>query len=231
MKLTSIAASGVLLLTTGFCPAADEEGQVTVQFVRVPSSADDRTALLQLDDGKQVEVDLPTTALSDPYQLPKTKEWVLGKSARNDEGEKTFEEMGRAPATDSQRQVVVVIDKGDMNDGALELIAMDLTLEADAFLFVNASNHDISGDFGIERFGIAPKESALLKAEASRTDRGRRFCDVTFNFLKQDAEKYTSFFNASWRLDDDVFGLIIFHHEALADKLKFTVIRNLVHAE
>ena len=214
-----------LLLATGICTTADAQGRVSVSFIRVPATTDDRTALLKLDDGKTMEVELPTSALSGPYEMPMPEAWVLGKSGEDD----SFVEMGRTKSTNSQTQVVVVIDKGEMNDGKLELIAMDLTIKADAFIFVNASKYDISGEFGIERFGIAPKEHALLKAEASRINRDRRFCDVSFNFLKADAEKYTPFFSSSWRLSDGVFGLVMFHHEAIDDKLKFTVIRDFVN--
>lgn len=228
MKISSILL-GIcsLLLAVPQSRAADERGGISVQFIRVPGTADDRTALLQLEDDQTLEVQLPTSALSETYRVDKPQSWVLGKWVSDENGGKSFEEMGRVAATHGKRQIVVVIDEGEMNDGKLKLIAMDLTLEADAFQFVNASKHDISGELGIERFGIAPLEHALLKAEASRSDKhNRRFCDVTFSFRK--GKEYVKYFDSSWRLEKQVYALIIFHHEATADKLKMTVIRDFV---
>ena len=224
-----LAACALLLAA---CPGfgADQQGQVSVQFIRVPGTADDRTALLQLEDGRTAEVELPTTALSEPCEFAKPESWVLGKSVRDKDGNEAFETMGSTPSTKGQRQVVVVIDKGAINDGKLELICMDLAATADSFQFINASTYNISGELGIERFGIEPKEHALLKAEASNTDQhGRRFCTAGFSYLKD--EEFVKFFDANWRLEEKVYALIIFHHEAMANKLKITVIRDFVVQE
>jgi len=225
MKTRSFLLSACAMLMA-VCPrlAAQDEDQVTVQFVRVPGTEDDRSAVLRLADDKTMEVQLPSSSLSEAYQVPRQQRWVLGKQEQGDDGQQTFKAMGDASATAGKHQVVVVIDKGAMNDGRLQLIVMDLEPKADCFQFVNASSFEISGELGVERFGIAPGEHALLKAEASSSDEHqRRFCEVAFNFLK--GKEYVRFFDGNWRLEDHTYALVIFHLEAVADKLKMTVIR------
>ena len=195
---------------------------VSVQFVRVPATSDDRTAVLKLGNDKTMEVELPTAHFTEAYRMAKPEKWILGK--KGDDG---FVELGTAPVAEGRHQIIVVIDKGEQAGGKLELIVIGETPKVDTFLFVNASRLAFAGKVDIDRFRIAPGEHAVVGASATKVDQhGRGFADVNIDFVKDDKEE--NYFVSSWRLEKNLFGIIVFHHQAKTDKVKMTVFREFV---
>ena len=208
---------------------AQQEKQITVQFVAFPLSADPKPVELLLGEGKSIEVELPSNSLSQPYKVSAVGSWVLGKSREKPDGTTAFDVFGQAPATASDKQVVLVLRKGTENKDGFDLVPFDgggTGFGGGKYLFLNGAKVDIAGDAGGTKFALKPRKHTLLSPNPSEVREERKYLFITLYFRK--GEEATPFYTSTWRFSEKARTMVFFYHDPHNDRLRTHTIRDYV---
>lgn len=220
-----------LALVAAFCLplipcSAQEEENITLQFLSFPKSLDPKPVELQIGDGKTLEVEIPTVELSKTYKVKRLSTWAVGKSDVDKDGKPTFTVFGQAKALDSSKQLILLVRKGADNADGMEVIPINNDVGnfgGSKFLFMNAAKVDIAGETGGVKFAIKPGAHTIVKPKAESD--GRTFHAMFYFRMDNEA---VPFFSSKWPISDSINNLIFFYHDPETKRLRMHTIRNFL---
>lgn len=229
-KPSASVITGILaLLLCLLAPAhAQDEATVQLQFVAFPSLAEPKTVELRIGETEVMEVNLPTSNLSEVYHVKPMAVWALGKSTLDEEGKIAFETYGQAKSLGSAKQLILVLRKGSADSDGLELIPIvngTAGFGGGEYLFLNASRVKIGGYLGEEKFNIQPGKMEVINPKKS-VKRGTRNVSFVKIFFRNGKEEYTPFFSSEWRYSKTARTLAFIYHTPNTDRLRLHVIRD-----
>jgi hypothetical protein len=204
-----------------------QEKKVELQFVSFPITTDPKPIELLVGNENIMTVEIPTNRISPTYQVNPISEWILGKSNKNKEGKLTFETYGKTPSLNSEKQLILVMRKGDNDTDGFELIAINndsSNFGGGKYLFFNASKIDISGEIGESKFSIKPFTYAFIKPTPSEPKDDRKNLYVVTRFLKD--PQSNPFYSSTWRYNERARTLVFFYDESFNERLKIHTIRD-----
>ena len=216
-----------LSLTPFMVVSAQQEDQVSLQFVSFPRSANPAQIELISGDGETILIEAPTNSVSKTYKVNRMANWALGKSSTDAEGEFSFQAYGKAKSIAAKTQLILVIRKGKTDADGLEIIP--IANKAAGFgggkcFVMNATRIGIAGDIGNKKFKLKPGKNTVLKPEASREKNNRKYSNAYIYFNKNG--KAEPFFSSVWRMNDKARNLVFIYHEPLNQRLRLHIIRD-----
>ena len=227
--LTSGFTAILALLLCLPAPArAQNEAAVQLQFVSFPALAEPKTVELRIGETEVMEVDLPTSNLSEVYNVKPMAAWALGKSTRDEDGKPVFETYGQAKSIGSASQLILVLRKGRADQDGFELCPIangNAGFGGGEYLFMNASRVKIGGYLGEEKFALLPGTMQVIEPKAS-VDKGVRSVSFVKMFFRNGKEEYTPFFSSEWRYSKTARTLAFIYHTPDSDRLRLHVIRD-----
>ncbi len=229
-KTSAPVITGILaLLLCLLAPArAQNEATVQLQFVSFPSLPEPKTVELRIGETEVMEVNLPTSNLSEVYEVKPMAVWALGKSTVNEEGEPVFETYGQAKSLGAAKQLILVLRKGSADSDGLELIPLvngTAGFGGGGYLFMNASRVKIGGFLGEEKFNLPPGSMEVIHPKKS-VKKGARNVSFVKIFFRNGKEEYTPFFSSEWRYSKTARTLVFIYHTPNTDRLRLHVIRD-----
>lgn len=223
-----------LPLLAGLClfgkALGEEEKGVQLQFVSFPQSPDPKPVELRIGENEAIEVNLPSNNLSEVYQVKPMPAWALGKTVVDEKGQKAFETYGQVKSIGSNKQLILVVRKGNVDSEGFELIPLDNQASGfggGKYLFMNASRVDIGGYIGEEKFTLKPGAMKVVSPGAS-ADRGVRKVSFVKIFYRSGKEEATPFFSSEWRYSEAARTLAFVYHNPGTDRLRLHVIRDYI---
>ena len=200
-------------------------GKVSLQFLSFPKSLDPDPVELLVGDGKTIEVEIPSSELSQPYKVNAQKVWAVGESTIDEDGKPTFKVWGKAPALGAGKPLIILVRKGKSYDDGFELIPVDGLANrfgGGSFLFMNAARVDVAGEVGGEKFALHPGERTIIKpAPLPGRD---NITHATLYYRK--GEKPRPFFSSRWPLHANARSLIFLYHDPKTDRIRLHSIRD-----
>lgn len=228
---TNFLLPGVLiaLLMTSL-PAEAQTGELSelhLQFISFPKAAEPQEVELYLGDGESMEIEIPTNRISRSYVVKPMKRLVLGESTKDVEGNYLFKPYGQAASLNIQKQLILVLRKSRQNNNELALVPMpntDLNFGGGSFFFMNATPLDIAGVLSDKKFVLKPGKSTIIKPSPSEVKGVYKYCKAQLLYRK--GEEVRSFFNTTWRLNDDARSLIFLYQDPNTKHIRLHTIRD-----
>jgi hypothetical protein len=184
-------------------------------------------------DGEVMEVNAPTNALSQPYQVKRLATWSVGKlqATANKDEKPVFTSYGSAPALASPEQLILLIRNGKENKDGLRVIPMDnrsSNFGGGQFFFMNASTVDIAGMLGGTKFLIKPGAHTIIEP-VETTKREGMDGDLLFTefFFRKQTEA-RPFFSSTWPANKKARSMVFFYHDTHNERLRMHTIRDYV---
>lgn len=224
-RILCLAAVSTLILPLAE-GQAQNEGQVSLQFVSFPRSNDGEPVELQIGEGRTIEVAIPTNEISPAYRVPRMAEWVVGKNGAGPDGQPAFNVFARGAALDSPSQLILLIRKGRTHAEGFEMVALDSRdtgFGGGRFLFLNASDVSVAGETGGERFALRPGAHTIV---TPRAESGERSFHAMFYFSLEGRAR--PFFSSRWPVSDRARSLVFFYHDPNSGQLRFHTIRDFM---
>lgn len=213
------------IISSSLCCAQDKKAEV--QFVSFPITTNPQPIELLIGNEVTMTVEIPTNSLSPTYQVNPISEWVLGKSSKDKEGKFTFETYGKIPSLNTEKQLILVMRKGDNDSDGFELIAINndpSNFGGGKYLFFNASKTEISGEIGESKFAIKPFNHTLIKPTPVESEDNTKRLYVFTRFLKD--EEANPFYSSTWRYNEKARSLVFFYNESINKSIKTHTIRD-----
>ena len=204
---------------------AQQEADVTLQFLSFPSIDPPTPVELAVGEGKTIKVEIPTTELSAPYKVKKQASWVVGETTKGNDDKPAFTVFGQAPALASTNQLILLIRKGKSNAEGFEVIPINTVkteFSGGKFLFVNAAAVDIAGVIGTEKFVIKPGAHTIVHPKGDKEN--DTLCQAELYFKKDNEAR--PFFSTTWPLSDAARAVIFFYHDPETKRLRLHSIRD-----
>ena len=208
---------------------AQEGGEITLQFLSFPKSVAPEPVELLVGEGKTIEVEIPTNALSAEYRVKRPERWVFGKSSVDEEGKESFDIYGQAAVPSSQKQIILLVRQGKGNADGMEIIPIENNADnfgGGIFLFMNATKVDIAGTIGDKKFALAPGKIANVKPQAKAADRNEGTVHTKLFFRTETEAK--PFFSSTWPLNDKARNFVFFYHDPYSKRLRLHTIRDFL---
>lgn len=190
---------------------AQQAEQISLQFISFPQQLENKPIELLVGEGKTIKVEIPSNELSRPYKVPALGSIVVGQNIVNDKGKSQFEVYGQSKSIAANRQIILLIRKGEENSDGFLVLPLNGQLNEFSggnYLFINASNLQIGGTIGDKKFELNPGQRNLLKPNASHTGGG---CQVTLFYKKE--TKWKIFYDTRWSVNTGYRSLIFFYQD------------------
>lgn len=207
--------------------ASAQEKKVSLQFVAFPLSSDPKPVELLIGEGKSVQVELPSNSLSQTYQVPAMKNWRLGKTIEGTDGKPAFSLYGQTPASSSEKQLVLVIRKGNEDADGFDMVSFDSDstgFGGGKYLFLNGAKVDIAGDAGGSKFALRRLDHAIVAPKPSEVNNKHKYLYITLYF--REGEEATPFYSSTWRFSEKARTIVFFYHEPHNGRLRTHTIRD-----
>lgn len=210
---------------------AQEEELVTLRFLSFPKNANPQPVELLIGEGKIIEVNAPTNALSEPYQVTRLASWSFGKlePAPSPEQKPLFKSYGSAPAIASDNQLILLIRHGKENADGLRVVPLDNKTDkfrGGQFFFMNASKVDVAGMLGGTQFALKPGKHAIIEPkEVNRRQEGGPELFFTEFFFRKENEA-RPFFSSNWPANKKARSMVFFYHDTHNERLRMHTIRD-----
>lgn len=217
--LTLLIPLGIASMAAGQNPQ-----EVTLQFLSFPRAHDPAPVELLLANQSTMEVEIPTNALSSTYQVPPSNTWVVGETVVGEDGRSQFKELGRAAAINSPSQLIMLIRKGEDHSEGFAVLVMDnreTSFGGGRFLMMNASNVDIAGEVGSERFAIRSGAHSIIRP---RSESDERSFHAMFYFRAD--ENVRPFYSTRWPVSDRARSLVFFYNDPANGRIRLHTIRS-----
>jgi len=219
----------LLLVATSalLCHPVAAQESVTLQFLSFPKSLDPQPVELIVGEGKTIEVEIPTNALSQPYEVDRQASWIVGKTEIDSDGSPVFEVYGQARSLAVSSQIILLIREGENNADGMRVMPINNDIAnfgGGKFLFMNAAKVDIAGEVGNVQFALRPGTFSIIQPQPDN-ENGRNF-HAMFYFRKDDEAR--PFFSSRWPISDQARGLIFFYHDPTTNHLRMHSIRNFL---
>jgi len=203
-----------------------QEESVTLQFLSFPKAIDPKPVELLLAEAKTLQVEIPSNELSKTYKVPRQTVWAVGETTTGEDGKPIFKVFGQAPALTANKQLILLVRKGENNSDGMTVIPIENDIKnfgGGKFLFMNAAQVDIAGDTGGVKFVIKPGTHTIVTPKADED--GRNF--LAMFYFRKDTEA-RPFFSSKWPIGDNARGLIFFYHDPEGNHLRLHTIRDFV---
>jgi hypothetical protein len=207
--------------------SAFSQDSVSVQFVTFPIRTAADPVELIVAESKTINVELPTNNLSKVYNTSRLTSWVLGKSTTNQEGKTIFQTYGMAPVLSGNKQVILVIRKGNTDSDGYTLIpfnADDSGFSGGKYMIFNASQVDIAGEIGDQTFRLSPLHHTLSAPKPSKEENGKKYLYTTLYFRK--GNEAEPFYTSTWRFSEKARSMVFLYHEPYEKRLRLHTIRD-----
>ncbi|PXA03571.1 hypothetical protein DDZ13_11360 [Coraliomargarita sinensis] len=219
-----------LLCALCLCICAQAQtGKVDLHFLSFPKATDPEPLELLIGENETIEVQLPTNHISQAYSVPALPNWTLGKSSAPDARAFSFNSYGNTPSIRSPKQLVLVTRSGSKNSNDIQLTTLDFSTDAfggGQYLFINATEVDIAGIIGEQKFALKPGKSTLVTPEATKTRGDLGYSYARFFFRNKDKAK--GFFSATWRLNEKAQSMVFFYHDPGTEQIRLHIIRSFL---
>lgn len=219
-----------LLVSILLIQFALSEEEIELKFVSFPKSMNAKPVELRIEDGKTIQVDLPTNSISSAYKVKLQANWALGEMIKDEEGNPSFKAYGQAPALSSTKQLILVIRSGKEDAEGLTLIPMDYTdnkFGGGKYFVMNATSIEIAGSIGTSKFTLKPLQHDLLAPKPTKIQDGRGYCFSKFFYRSKD--NIQPFFSATWRFNEAARSMVFFYHDPKTKHLRLHTIRSFVN--
>jgi hypothetical protein len=206
---------------------AQQNAEVTLQFVSFPKTDEVESVELLIGDGKTEKVEIPFTSLGAPLKVPRLTTWAVGKSLPGGNGvPPSFKVFGQAPALAAPKQLLLLVRKGQKNEDGFDVLPIDNDVGnfgGGKFLFMNLAKVDIAGEVGGQKFAVKPGGNTIVKPHPEPN--GRMF-HATFYFRHNEEPK--PFFTSKWPANPMARSLVFFFHDPVSKQLSMHSIRDIV---
>jgi hypothetical protein len=186
-----------------------------------------------LEEGKSIQVELPTTCLSPVYKVPALAQWNLGKMniVLDDNGKekKVFTSYGKVNSAGSSQQLILVIRKGNSYKDGFKLIPLKYNEDdfgGGQYFIMNVTKVDIGLELGKTKVALKPQKYKLLKPNPSRVLNGRQQLYTKAYFRREG--KMKAFYSSTWRLNSSARSLVFFYHEPVNNRIRTHTIRTYI---
>lgn len=199
--------------------------KVNLSIVSFPKAFAVKPVELLVEPEKTVKLVLPTHTVSRPIKVPLLKEWRLGVSSVDDEGNFVFKTLGKVKASTKKDQTLIVFRTGPKASPSFEIVRLDgdtSGFSGGSQFFYNATKIGIAGKVGDKQFALKPKEYKLIRANPSFERNGRQYLGVEFFYQYKDIEKFDS---TTWRTNDKVRYMVFFFHSEKTKKISKHMLR------
>jgi hypothetical protein len=203
---------------------SQENNKVDLRFLSFPRSLEAVELELRLSENKTEPIKAYSHEISQPISVVPPGVWSVGETIKNAEGEEVFVEYGRTAATNSPRQLLLLIRKGTENSDGFDLMALDENGDAFSggkFLFMNACKVDIAGTVGEEKFMVKPGTHRII---APKTKSDERHAHAVFYFRKGDEAR--PFFSSRWPVNERARSMIFFYHDPKNMRIRMHTVRD-----
>ncbi len=226
INLTVLTLGKLTCLLSIATPCAAQDS-VSLQFVSFPQRTEKEPVELIVGEGKTITIELPSNCLSKTYQTERLVNWTLGKTVTNKEGGNSFQVYGTTPSLSSNKQVILVIRKGNTDAEGFNLIpftADEKGFSGGKYMIFNSSKIDVAGEIGDSKFKIEPLKHTLLAPKPSKEENGKKYLFTTLYFRK--GEEAEPFYTSTWRFSEKARSMVFFYHEPHDQRLRIHTIRD-----
>lgn len=225
-KFTTYVA--IAALSIHFCNAQEEQ-KITLQFLAFPAQVNPEPIELLVEESKTILIDIPANELSHEYKIRRTSSIVVGVTTKNEKNEPTFQVLGKSPTIASQKQIVLLLRKGDSNSDGFTVIPVSGELanfSGGSYLFINVSQLKVGGIIGDKKFILGPSERKLLKPAPTHEGGG---CQVTLVYQKNEADVVgKKFYDTRWAVNARYRTLVFFYQDPVTSSLGVAPIVNFL---
>jgi hypothetical protein len=220
-----------IAVSTLFIPLCQgqEEQKISLQFLAFPPLANPEPIELLVGDKKTIPIDIPGHELSPEYKITRPESIIVGVTTKNEKGEPVFQVLGTAPPLASQKQIILLLRKGEKNSDGFTMIPIDGELtnfSGGSYLFVNVSQLNIGGVIGDKNFALKPGQRNLIKPKATHEGGG---CQVTLSYQKDETDtKGKKFYDTRWSVNDGFRTLVFFYQDPETKKIGVAPIVNFL---
>jgi len=203
---------------------SQESNKVNLRFLSFPKAMKAVELELRLSANKTEPIKAYSHEISQPISVVTSGVWSVGETIENAEGKEVFVEYGRTAATNSPRQLLLLIRKGTENSDGFDLVALDESGDAFSggkFLFMNACKVDIAGVVGEEKFLVKPGTHQII---APKTEADERHAHAMFYFRKGDEAR--PFFSTRWAINERARSMIFFYHDPKNMRIRMHTVRD-----
>lgn len=209
-----------------FFASALAEERISLQFLNFPKTLNPEPVELRVGEGKTIMIRTPGNELSQTYQVPPLASIAVGKTIKNEDNEDVFQVYGSAKSLANPKQIVLLLRKGDAASDGFVVVPVDGDLKkfsGASFLFVNASNLDVGGIIGDQKFALKPRQKRMLKP--APTHEGG-ICQVSLSYMRGD--KWKLFYDTRWPANDKYRSIIFFYQDPKSGRLGVAPIVDLL---
>ena len=228
---SSIVLLALYAIGVGSAVIAQDAEKITLRFISFPKNASPQPVELLIGDGKTLQVNTPTNALSEPYKVPRLSTWTVGKfePAKGSDTKPVFNSYGSAPALASANQLILLIRNGKENSDGMRVVPLDNNTSkfgGGQFFFMNASKVDIAGMLGGTQFALKPGKHIIIEPKETnqREGVGGNLCFTEFYFRKETEAR--PFFSSNWPANNKARSMVFFYHDTHNDRLRMHTIRD-----
>ncbi len=227
MKCPSLVPPVFAAICFSALAVAQDQEQVSLQFVSFPKAVDAQPVELLVGEGKAIPVELPTNSLSPVYKVGRLSKWVLGKTVAGEDGKDTFKVYGEGQAGASAKQLVLVVRSGAEAADGLTLTTFDGGAKGfggGSYLFFNAAKVDIAATVGDTKFALKPLAHKLVHPKPSKSEGDRKYLFTYLYFRK--GEEAVPFYSSTWRFSEKARSMVFFYHDTHGGQLRTHSIRD-----
>jgi hypothetical protein len=205
--------------------ATAQEEKQTLRFVTFPKTSDPIKLSLLAGEGRTIQVEVASNAISKSVNMPVLTEWVVGEWVNT--GRDTppkFSVFGKVNNAGSPHQIVIVIRRTEKISDGCKLIALsDKTGDfgPGKMLLLNAADKPIGGIVGGRKFAISSGQHAIIEPEMNET--GRYFHAQMF-YEKDGMAK--SFFTSNWVHSKTSRSISFIYNDPSTHQLRFHHVRD-----
>ena len=225
-KFIIYAAFATVLIP--FSKAQDEQ-KISLQFLVFPAQANPEPIELVIWKKKTIPIDIPGNELSPEYKLTLPESIVVGITTKNENAEPIFQVLGKLPAIAANKQIILLLRKGENNSDGFTIIPIDGELtnfSGGSYLMVNVSQLNIVGVIGDKNFALKPNQRNLIKPKATHEGGG---CQVTLSYQKDETDtKGKKFYDTRWTVNDGFRTLVFFYQDPETKKIGIAPIVNFL---
>ena len=220
-----------IAVSTLFIPLCQgqEEQKITLQFLAFPAQANPAPIELVIGEKKTIPIDIPGNELSPEYKITRPESIVVGITTKNEKGEPIFQVLGTAPAIAANKQIILLLRKGENNSNGFTVIPINGELtdfSGGSYLLVNVSQLNIGGVIGDKNFALKPGQRNLIKPKATHEGGG---CQVTLAYQTNETDtKGKKFYDTRWSVNDGFRTLVFFYQDPETKKIGVAPIVNFL---
>lgn len=188
-----------------------QEKTIKLRFLGFPQVPNPQPVELLVGDGKTIKVDTPGNELSQPYSVPVLASISVGETVTNEKNESVFKVYGSAKAINAEELIVLLLRKGQKPSDGFVVLPVDAGrtgFKPASYLFINASNLEVGGVIGDQKFAMKPGQRRMLQPKPNHAD---GICQVTLSYMKGD--EWKTVYDTRWPASDKFRSMVFFYQD------------------